>query len=646
VANERHIIWTLKVEPSKDNAAKSKDFEDKVKKSHESLLKSSRKKTDAEVKTVKKGYDDQLKAFDAHQKKKEQSQAAAEKTAARRRAKERVDAKRHLEKMTADSERAMDKLEGARGRLHSGFAASAGSISQLTGGFVMLGLMGEKNTEKLVRSLIKVKAVMDLAVGATESYKNIREAVLAYRSAVQAASAVESTARAASIAQVNAETVAEGKLAAARGTSAAAAKASAAARVGAGGAVGGGGVQLAATAAITALGAATWVVVEQMTGAANNVNSLSNKIIQTEFNLVSAAERALGNAGKTGPVGHRVITPELRERAAMGESGYIGRFRAGAAQAEIAEIEKEQAEARRSRRDVEEFKQRETAEAGRAAERSRSDAQFGAAAGAREKARTPGERRKLLHREAQLGGAAIGAEREELATTTDPKRQQQAVERLLSLNQRMTTLASDRLSLEKEASQVKRDAATKAINAAKSERDIVRDRLKAEKDRLLSAKERFGQLSAEEQQETLRVFRKQKAGGIGSLTREERRTLAGVGTQETEQAARAGDIRAAERAGFAEMEGAGRRRIAGMEREERKLDVAIRDQREIQVNLERDEDRIAKQVAEIVAARLKEREALLERKIQLEFDRRLEDLDRRAQQHADQQRAQFPNRRG
>ena len=86
-------------------------------------------------------------------------------------------------------QQAMAKLASANDRVAEGFKQSLSGAMSLGRGIAMLGLVGEKDTEKLLRGLIKVQAGFDVLRGSVELVQGLTRAWAAYRAAILAAAA-------------------------------------------------------------------------------------------------------------------------------------------------------------------------------------------------------------------------------------------------------------------------------------------------------------------------------------------------------------------------------------------------------------------------------------------------------------------------
>lgn len=94
-------------------------------------------------------------------------------------------------------QQATAQLTGMNERATEGFKMSLSGAMSLGRGIAMLGLVGEKDTQKLLEGLIKIQAAFDIMRGSIETVQGLTRAWTAYRSAVAAAAAARTTLTAA-----------------------------------------------------------------------------------------------------------------------------------------------------------------------------------------------------------------------------------------------------------------------------------------------------------------------------------------------------------------------------------------------------------------------------------------------------------------
>lgn len=96
-----------------------------------------------------------------------------------------------LKQYEAEAKRQAGVVSAANMAGLESFNRLAEGVVKLGRGFVMAGLVGEENMQKVVNTLLKVEAVINLTRGGIEVYRGIAGMVQAYNAAVQAATASE-----------------------------------------------------------------------------------------------------------------------------------------------------------------------------------------------------------------------------------------------------------------------------------------------------------------------------------------------------------------------------------------------------------------------------------------------------------------------
>lgn len=212
--------------------------------------------------------------------------------------------------------------------------------------------------------------------------------------------------------------------------------------------------------------------------------------------------------------------------------------------------------------------------------------------------------------EKQLAGATTDSDRERLA------------ERAAQLAKEEADSAGRRYELEKSLIDEKRSVLRESIAAGERELELTQSRVRADKEKLTSAQERFGQMTMFEQGRAIEAKKKADAGL--PLNRDELRSLRSVGTEDATKIARERDVAAAERAGFSKFFGKPERdRIAAGEESEKKLTLKLESERELIVSLDADEDRLVEGVKNDVAELVARRDGILLNKL----ERGLKELD-------------------
>lgn len=493
------------------------------------------------------------------------------------------------------AETSQARLLGARKQLAGAFAESTEGVMRLTRGFVALELVGEKDLETLARSLVKLQAGIDIVAGGMKLWMKSAEAVKAYRDAVQAAAVAESALAALRLRSGAGQAAGNvgGAVTSAAGavTPGLAAKTAAggtAATVGGGAAVGAGGTVLAFLAAVASSGAALKILYETVTGNARAHDSWSMKIATWEVKFAEFA--------KIVDVGSKTVEAAEERRAAL-----LDQIARREARAEI---------------------MAPLASRGLSTQQAIEDAT--ARFGRTEQFRPAelGVFRQTAERQFRETGVALSGASRQVERGVLLERQEQ-------LAARIAKLAEDRFDTERQLRDKAKQGAEEQLRLRREELDTVRDQLKERRESLMSAAERFGQLSPQEQARAVMAQQKAQRSGPQSLTKEERQTLRGIGLSGTTAAARTGDILDAERAGFSRFFGAEERRdIAQLGQQERRTTLKIEGQRELLIRIEQDEQRAVQQAATEIADLVKQREDAITSRIKEEVKNRLAELNR------------------
>lgn len=502
----------------------------------------------------------------------------------------------------------VDASRDARGRLEEW----AGGVMQLGRGVASLGVLSADSTEEILRGLVAVQGVFDTVIGGVKTYQEFARVLDGVKAAQAAASAATVAASGRNVAALRAETVATQALTAARGqASAAGGVMNATGPGGVGGrAVQGLGGRLVGGAMKAGRGAAGGIASAAWGVASKAGMSVGAGVLGT----AGAALAALGGAafGLVGAFG------ALRNAAENGIGGgaaegtvtnSIGGSRWNPFNQIIAWSENsaaDLAEATTQRRKVE-LEYNKLANA-----RNRTLADIATT-----------EQRTLL--DARLGGMAAmpGASAEEALTANRAQREElnrsrvglmetaaggdpaAAAKLALDLQNQEVGLLREQFSLVQSIGDQRRADALEANNLAKQELETAKQVLATEEARLSSAKERFGQLSALEQQRVIAV--KQRADAGEELTRQERSLLRSVGTEQAVGIAARGDIAAAEAAGFDQFFGAGERaaidRAAG---EVGRLEREVKATADLQVKVEVDTANAENQIREALRNELEQ----------------------------------------
>lgn len=527
----------------------------------------------------------------------------------RKEAEELAETKQNLQAAERMHAASMAKIEALGERLKGSIGQGAEGFMKMARGAAVLGVAGEKDLQKLLEALAKIQAAFDIARGAMDLYFAISNGVKAYRDAVLAA------------------TAAENGLALARARAAAAG-------IGSGGAGG-----AAATAAGVGIGGAT----------------------------LAAGALALTGVGAAGLSAYDIAAgdpsrlPEERGTGFFARASEMAQFATPMAADYLfgTSFTQQQDEYGFNRGLRQQYEQQNLEmlgrEAERAADRIRALGESAAAAATFQNdlgnflamSQLPGEDRLAGVTGAQ---AMVTARSERLTADYNRMRQsnegvtaeqtQQFLDEQQALAQNQVDLARERLTIEMDIMNTKRDEALTSLTSMQNELELAKRIAEVERERLMSAQERFGAMSEEQQQRIIAAKKKAEESGAESLTREEAALLRSVGLESTSRIARQADIARAEAAGFGEVVTEEDLR-AGREAEARaaNLQVQIEDQRKVVVQIEQDAENLQNQliaaIKEAYAAQQQALEAAVQNAAKTAADQARRELQQRA--IADQQ---------
>ncbi len=130
---------------------------------------------------------------DKAQRESERAQAQA----VRDKERQERDAAKSQRRLGVEAENAAKRELEARYKLAESFRTGLSGAMQLGRGLAMLGIVGEKDTEKILKQLIKIQAAFDIMSGAVSVIVNVSKAWRAYETAVAAAAAAHTALSAA-----------------------------------------------------------------------------------------------------------------------------------------------------------------------------------------------------------------------------------------------------------------------------------------------------------------------------------------------------------------------------------------------------------------------------------------------------------------
>lgn len=569
-----------------------------------------------------------------------------------------------LKKAERDYEAAAQKVHDANRSMTDSFHMAGEGLVKLGQGFAMLGLAGEEDVKKLVQGLVKVKATVDLVRGGVEIYRGLTEGVKAYRTAVLAAAAANE-----SLAAAQAASAAAGARAAGAGAAGSAVTAGAAGAAGAAapnaliGAILGlpGAIAIAVAGALAGGGAAIGFARDASSyglrggGAPGGWNATMGQWYADRFASVYNAmpdwayrENAFSQYGQSQQAVERMQTGQsaldetiarqreqsaiqsqaqaardaiLREQRmrAIGRSGDATGRRFGSAYSASDIAAQSAADASRPGRFATpgefELWQFRTGQGAQQRQSSRALAMAeiqGQTVRDQERAvrsELDARRREREDAEKKLTGDVGGpVQADELRGKASAARQAEA-----ALQQQLLSVTGQRLQQEQQISEIRKSAADQSIQSTRDEIQLRQQLVEADKQRLMSAEERIAGMNEQQQAALAKTIQKARSGQ--TLTAEEFGQIGSLsGLSEIDSLRRK---QAEERArAFMAQTGVGkeeRDRMRVNEEAQKQLEIRLKDQRELRVNIERDDNALIEGIVSRVAEETERRDkALLE----------------------------------
>lgn len=521
--------------------------------------------------------------------------------------------KNSLRRIQEDYDKHVGIVQQKAREMNDGVTKAGEGVIKLGRGLATVGILQEETAEEMLRALIAVQAVVDLAKGGIEIYRGIQQAVDAYRASVVAATAAETA------------------LAAARGRTA--------------GVTGiGGATQLAGTAGAGVAGAGvggSLAPVLASLGAA--ITSLPGAIALAITGAVGVGAVAANVGGSRDWLRKQVeFTPE-GAGGTFGLGSTWGAYSAGMEDFWHLRMGGEDDYATTARRRALESQERtERMQAERGAGLEMFERHNAAAQGQFDFQRRMEQMRRQqeLSIEQMLGGPdldtvhsrlgvaqnALQGTRQNLAQAealpAGAMRQaeiQRASQAQIEALQRVIELRKQALSLEQQAS-------AEAIQAAKQETAEIERQLELERNkkeqaeaRYMSAKERFGMQDEETQRQTIAAMHKARSGQ--ELSREELALLRGVGTEQAGEFARQGATALADAAGFDSVFGEKERAaIKASADEMMRLELELQTRPEVLVKLEADREALVQTVVDTIRPLLEQENELLRQDLLRKLD--------------------------
>lgn len=493
------------------------------------------------------------------------------------------------------------RIASATSQMSGGLSAAAAGVTSLGQGWAYLGISSKESSEEMIKALLKVQGVVQLARGGIDIYRGITESVRAYRVMLEAATTAQvalNTAQAASVGlgAAGAAAGATGAVAGATGAAGVASIPLAARAIG--------GLTAAVKGAAAALTSVPGIVLGIAAGAATllDVGGIRSKR--------AAAGAASG----------RYDPETLKSRLLLGTNyeENIGLQRG-------TEIRKgyEESKARVSRAESAQETQRQHAPI--------LAAQAAALVKA-ELAKTPLTQKQLQARmsglQQQQAEVNLGERTGSLSHRLIIERQIAALrEGVINVANKDVTAAEKRRDIARQESAERLRTADELIARARREQDIQKQIVDQQRGVLQSAAERFALMNPLEQRRAIML--KQRAERGEEMSAQEYQTLAGVGTAKARDLGGKGLRGIAEERGFSKHFGEQERQdIAGATQERQRLSLEIKDQRQFQIDVTRNDAEFAKRIGKELAEHVKRRDKWIKEAVTEEFERRLRDRDR------------------
>lgn len=509
------------------------------------------------------------------------------------------------------------KLSMAAGRVVSAFSEGSEALMRFVNGFQHLGLVGEKNLQKVQDAILGIQGTTQVFTGLIRMVRQISEGMDAYRKvsdlasastkAVAAAQAVstattaaQTAATIASTAATEANTVAESANAIAKTAAGGAAAGSLMSRA-ASAAVSGGEAMIGASAAITggalvAGGSALTVFVAGVVAAAGALATFVSLVLSIReaitFGIGGGASkdsfiqrvgtsswnpfaRAMASGSFTEGAG--VLAATAGNIATLGMGGFGGKTSTEKAQEERDKKEKAAQEFRQRSLELQREAEREIKEI--TSERQSIVAKQHAAE--KEIQQTRFQSMKPEERRAELIREIHRAEHEQSSSAEDRAK-------------KVISLQKERLAVEKEINREQTQAAKEQLRNLEDQAKVKEREVEKARTEAMSAAERFGLLDKDEQRLLIESRRRFQAGA-GGIDVDELKKLRGFSNALDEQINAEARRRAAA-AGFGEFQGTDLRRLQQLENERQQIEVKVKAQADVVAKLEVDIDATARAI--------------------------------------------------
>lgn len=617
---DREVIIRIRTVADQANAAALRGVAESIKrtngeaaKTHQTLSKSAEKAAKEQTREWDKANKEQLRSdlrtFNARMKAIKEREKA-EILAAREIEKAVKNQAKEQERAARATETALGKVREANAKTVEAFKQSLEGAMALGRGMATLGIVGEQDTEKLLRALIKVQAAFDIMRGTVTLVQALTRGYQAYRTAVLAAAAAQAT------------------LAAAQGGGAAAGAGGMAAKGLGGLAVGGAGLTAGAAGfAAAGVAFAGTMAYQTMQPGGAKPGSMADRIGLGEVRAAGwmASESSIDRYEQTGESGSGLYGEGQRLRAAERRTARMQAARDATQRAGVG---------RENRAEID--WQRDTSI--RAMER---EAAISAAERQALAANPNRPERAAQARSRVMAGEVAGAESRYAATQgpgNTTAAQVSAARELLSIYQQQQQIAQQTAQIESQAAQAKFDKARSEIDLLKQKFEMARqEKMAAEASRAGSLAS-FGMMGAEQRAQFVAAANAVKAGTASAeqlqmvsggpssklaeiaraqASRAGQAALAGTGLEETFTAIEDRRIRDAQRG----MEGARTRQVT-VETGGGSRSYTINSESKLMIDVKMDERRMAEQFRAVTEGIESKISAIMRKIIEEEWERR------------------------
>ena len=512
------------------------------------------------------------------------------------------------ERMAEEARRRNEQISTSAGRIVSAISEGSEAVMRLARGFGHLGLVGEKDLQKLTDSLLWIQGSTEIFTGLVRSIKQVSEGYEAYRKMVVLTTEAQLALNAATAAgaAIQGAAGAAGAVAGATGGARAAAGAVGDIAGGVAGGVAGGAstsimarLALGATAAggsIAGVGAAVGfeagassiaLFSAALAAAAGGLAGLTSVVLTTREAMKFGVGEGAAKGGIVEKIGTNKFNPFFQLMMLDDENGKKSETGQAYADAEAAEKKLGIAQKQRQlnleleKRDQAEINRIKSEQASLSSQQAATDREMQAA---RMALLTPEQRRTELIK--QL------SEVEKNATLTAEDR-----------GRRIIDLSRQRLHAEQEIHRTQLQAAQDAEREDQRKLADINQRIEAERNSMLSAQERFGLMTKEEQQGVLDISQRfrQGAGNVESEDLRKIRGFSGVMDEQISAEAR----RRAQAAGFGQVQAPDVQRLQGLERQRATIEANIKADATVIAKLEVDSRKVADQINQQIDGQFK-----------------------------------------